>query len=139
MPLLSEWGEKIDFSCVCVAETVLLLLLLSLLLPLLMLLCTLSLWWIPCTCSPPTPYIHSACNQIRIWNPVGGLWWSFFCGNSLRVKDVSRGPCSSQRSSIVDVWRNFKYDSVWGKGFHHWDYTEELLFRGIYIANVGFV
>ena len=31
MPLLSEWGEEMEFSCACVAETVLLLLLLSLL------------------------------------------------------------------------------------------------------------
>ena len=73
MPLLLEWGEEIDFSCVCVTENVLLLLLL-----LLILLCTLLLWCIPCTCSPPTPDIHSVSNHIRIWNPVGGLWRSFF-------------------------------------------------------------
>ena len=30
----------------------------------------------------------------------------------------------SQRSSIVDVWQNFIYDSVW-RGFHHWGYTRE--------------
>ena len=33
---------------------------------------------IPCTCSPPTPHIHSTFNQIRIWNPPGDLRWSFF-------------------------------------------------------------
>ena len=29
MPLLLEWGEEIDLSCVCVAETVFLILLLA--------------------------------------------------------------------------------------------------------------
>ena len=29
MPLLLEWGEEIDLSCVCVAETVFLILLLT--------------------------------------------------------------------------------------------------------------
>ena len=41
MSLLLQWGEEIDFSCVRVAETVLLLLLLFLLL---ILLCALLLW-----------------------------------------------------------------------------------------------
>ena len=39
MPLLLEWGDKIDFFCVCVAETILSLLLLSILL------CILLWWW----------------------------------------------------------------------------------------------
>ena len=40
-----------------------------------------SMWLpIPCTCSPsnPHPQIYSTSSRIRIWNPVGGLQWSFF-------------------------------------------------------------
>ena len=38
-----------------------------------------KLWlWFPCTCSPPTPCIHSTSGQIHIWNLVGSLWRCFF-------------------------------------------------------------
>ena len=134
MPILLEWGEEIDFSCVCVAETVLLLLL-----PL----CTLLLWWIPCTCSPPTPHIHSASNQMHIWNLVRGLWWSFFFSFFFSETVYMLRPLAVFAEELCltekDVWRNSKCDSVYGEGFHHWGYTGELLFRRIYIANIGFV
>ena len=45
---------------------------------------------IPCTYSPPAPHIYNNSGWIRIWNPVGGLWWSFFAEatNMLRMLAV---------------------------------------------------
>ena len=68
-----------------------------------------------------THILHSASSQIPIWNPVGGLWWSFIA----ETVYVLRSLAVSQRNSIVDVWRNSKCDSVFGEGFHHWGYTGE--------------
>ena len=46
--------------------------------------------------------------RIRIWNPVGGLRWSF----------------SAETVNALSPWRISKCDSVWG-GFHHWCSTRE--------------
>ena len=43
---------------------------------------------IQCTFNPPTSQIYSTSCWICIWNLVGGLQKSFFCGNSQRVKTV---------------------------------------------------
>ena len=103
MPLLLEWGEEIDFSCVCVAETVLLLLLLLLLL---ILLFALLLWWTPCICSPPTPHVYSASIRSAFVIRSRRSVVEFFCGNSPRVKAVNwfrRGAPSLMFDGILNV------------------------------------
>ena len=61
-----------------------------------------SLWlWILYACSLPTPDIHSTSSQIRIWNPVGGLWWGFFAKTVYVFKAVVCF-CTGAPSLIID-------------------------------------
>ena len=87
--------------CMCSRNSIIVLLLLLLLL-LLILLCTLLLWWIPCICSPPTPHVYIA--SIR---SAFGIR-SEVCGRFFLRKHSTCEGCwpFSQRSSMVDVWRN---------------------------------